>query len=330
MTVAAGLEHACMSLMDLTGYCWGDNGEGQLGDGTTTDRPILDVVRDPSGAGPLTGIRLVVAGERHTCALRSDTTVLCWGRNDKGQLGDGTTTDSLTPVAVVDVGGAGTLSGVTHLSAGAKHTCAVRSDGTVVCWGLNDKGQLGDATTTDHASPVVVVDVSGTGTLGMIRHVGLGSQHSCAVSNVDQVLCWGSNNSGQLGDLSTVSRSVPAHVVGIGGVGGLSGVRWVDGGVEHTCVSTRSDTVACWGRNDRGQVGDGTTVSPQTSPREVVAPSGTGVLSSIAAVAAGREHSCGFRRDANTAFCWGRNDKGQLGTGGSPGESAVPVETLGP
>ncbi|MDH3731255.1 MAG: signal peptidase I, partial [Acidimicrobiia bacterium] len=308
LTVAAGLKHSCMSLMDLTVYCWGRNDKGQVGDGTTTNTPILSPVVDPSGSGPLTGVRQVVAGGEHSCALRSDATVLCWGLNDKGQLGNATTTNSFIPVQVAGVGGTGTLTGVTWLSAGAKHTCAVRTDTSVICWGHNDKGQLGDGTTTDATSPGVVIGMGGVGTLASVRQVGLGSAHSCAVSQSDQVHCWGHNNSGQLGDLTTLNRSTPVAVIGVGGVGMLTNVRWVDGGLEHTCVATLADTALCWGRNDKGQVGDATTVSPRLSPRQVVAPSGTGTLSPVAAVAAGSEHSCAFRRDSTTGYCWGRND----------------------
>lgn len=330
LTVAAGLKHSCMSLMDLTVYCWGRNDKGQLGDGTTADRATLGSVVATTGSGHLTGIRQVVAGDEHTCALRAGTTVVCWGRNDKGQLGNNAATgDTPIPQQVSGVGGTGFLTGIAWLSAGAKHTCAASLAGNVLCWGLNASGQLGDNTTTDRAVPVQVVGVGGIGVLGSMRQVGVGSNHSCAVSTAAQVYCWGSNSSGQLGDLTTLSRSTPLLVLGVGGVGTLSNIRWVDGGSEHSCATSLADTVFCWGRNDRGQVGDGTVVSPRTTPRQVVSPSGSGVLTPVSAVAAGSEHSCAFRRDATSGYCWGRNDKGQLGIGGGA-DSSIPVATSGP
>jgi alpha-tubulin suppressor-like RCC1 family protein len=118
-------------------------------------------------------------------------------------------------------------------------------------------------------------------------------------------------------------------VKGTGGSGTVSGIRWVDGGYEHTCAITLADTAYCWGRNDRGQVGDGTTTGPRLAPTQVVSTSGSGSLSSIAAVAAGLEHSCAYRRDDTTAYCWGRNTSGQLGNGTTT-DSPVPVATDGP
>jgi signal peptidase I len=331
LTVAAGLKHSCMSLMDLSVHCWGRNDRGQVGDGTTSDTAVPAAVVGTSGAGHLSGVRQVVAGDEHTCALLSDTTVVCWGRNDKGQLGnDKATGDTSTPQVVKGVGGSGTLSGVTWLSAGVKHTCAATTSGGVVCWGLNANGQVGDNTTTDRSVPVQVTGVGGSGTLGSIRQVGAGANHSCAVSTAAAVYCWGSNSSGQLGDATTTQRPAPVQVTAIGGTGTLGNVRWVDGGVEHSCAATLADSVVCWGRNDKGQVGDGTTTSPRTSPRQVVSTSGSGSLASVSAVAAGSEHSCAFRRDATAAYCWGRNDKGQLGNDKATGDSAVPVVTSGP
>jgi alpha-tubulin suppressor-like RCC1 family protein len=317
-------------LSDLTVSCWGRNDRGQVGDGTTDDSTVFTSVVGVGGSGALTGVRQVVAGGEHSCALLSDTSVVCWGRNDKGQLGNnGATGDVAVPQQVVGVGGSGTLSGVTWLAAGAKHTCAVNVSGGIWCWGLNDKGQLGDATTADRSAPVAVAGVGAMGTLTSIRQLGLGAAHSCAVSAASAAYCWGSNDSGQLGDATASDRTSPVPVSGPGGSGTLADLRWIDGGSEHTCATTLAGTVYCWGRNDQGQVGDGTTAGPRLSPTQVVSTSGSGTLSSISAAAAGSEHSCAYRRDDDTSYCWGRNDQGQLGDGTTV-DSPVPVATNGP
>ena len=151
-----GQAHACLARAEGSVWCWGLNDRGQLGDTTTTNRTSPVQVTGPGGTGTLTGAVDVAAGPVHSCALRSDTTVWCWGLNDKGQLGDTTTTNRTSPVQVTEPGGTGTLTGVDSITAGAKFTCATKTDGTVWCWGENGNGQLGDGTTTDSSSPTRV------------------------------------------------------------------------------------------------------------------------------------------------------------------------------
>jgi MYXO-CTERM domain-containing protein len=176
---------------------WSPNYYGQLGDGTTTDRTTpVDVT------GLTSGVSSVAAGYLHTCSLTTGGGVKCWGNNGNGQLGDGTTTNRTTPVDV-----AGLTSGVSSVSAGYFHTCAVTTGGGVKCWGDNGFGQLGDGTTTDRTTPV---DVAGL-TSG-VSAVSAGSSHTCVLTAGGGVKCWGSNDKGQLGDGSRLW--VPVTVVG--------------------------------------------------------------------------------------------------------------------
>ncbi len=138
----------------------------------------------------------VAAGLVHTCAVRSDGTVWCWGRNDKGQLGDATTTDATSPVQVTGPGGTGTLTGIASITAGAEFTCATGTDTTVRCWGENSDGQLGDGTSTDATSPVQVTGPGGTGTLTGATEAAAGEAFTCAIRTDTTAWCWGRNDKG--------------------------------------------------------------------------------------------------------------------------------------
>jgi hypothetical protein len=168
----------------------------------------------------------VSASDLHSCALSSTGTVKCWGDNRSGELGDGPTSQSSTPVPVKGVGGVGTLSNVTQISAGGSHTCALLTDHTVECWGYNGGGQLGNGTTTQSATPVQVKDVTGTGPLSNVTQISAGSFYSCALSSSGTV-CWGVNGKGQLGNGTYDSSSTPVQVEDVAGTGTLSDVTQI-------------------------------------------------------------------------------------------------------
>jgi len=202
VALAAGFRHNCALLANGTVVCWGDNRQGQLGNNplTTSSSVAIPV------AGLTTAVALT-AGNAHTCALLSSGKVKCWGLNNNGQLGDGSINPSFQPVTVQQllVGrGLVDLSGIVALEAGSLHTCALRVEGKVFCWGDNTRGQLGDGTTIDnHAAsvkPVQQVVPEGRFDLGAIVALGIGQQHSCALRVDGQPFCWGSNQNGQLGD----------------------------------------------------------------------------------------------------------------------------------
>jgi alpha-tubulin suppressor-like RCC1 family protein len=299
--LATGRFHTCALTSTGGVKCWGSNLAGQLGDGTTTQRSM------PENVNGLTGdITLLVTGESHTCALTSAGGVKCWGSNHSGQLGDGTTTDSTIPVDV-----SGLSSGVTALATGQMHTCALTSSGGVKCWGYNWAGQLGDGTTTQRNTPV---DVNGL--TSVVTALEGGWYHTCALIGGGKVKCWGWNGSGQLGDGTTDNRSTPVNVSGLSG-----GVTALAAGVEHTCALLNGGGVKCWGWNNYGEVGDGTTTQRNT-PVDV-----RGLTKGIKALDAGAYYTCALDNSGGVK-CWGKNRLGQLGDGTTTNHSR-PVDVNG-
>ena len=188
------------------------------------------------GAASAGGAFKVAAGESHTCAINSAGGVVCWGWNEWGQLGDGTTTDRSSPVPVV-----GLASGVTAIAVGGTHTCALAAGGQVMCWGMNADGQLGVGSTVLQLN--VPWPVQGLG--GGVVAIAAGGRHTCALASAGGgVLCWGDNALGQIGDGTTTIRRAPTWVSGL-----TSGVSAITAGGKHTCARTTGEAAKCWGEN---------------------------------------------------------------------------------
>jgi alpha-tubulin suppressor-like RCC1 family protein len=286
--LAAGHFHTC-GLMSGGGVkCWGANWDGQLGNGTATERSTaVDVVELD---GPVTAL---AGGHSHTCALLGAGGVKCWGDNEFGQLGDGTTADKHAPVEVAGLGGPAIA-----IAAGERHTCAVMSDGGVKCWGSNLGGQLGDGSMDDRQMPV---DVIGLGSQASAVTAGRG--HTCALTSVGVAKCWGGNGWGQLGDGTLDGPPQPRAVHGLD-----SGVVAVSAGGDHACALTADGGVKCWGGNWIGQLGVGTPAD-HYPPVDVA-----GLNNTVSALTAGWQHTCALT-EAGTVQCWGLNTYGQLGNG---------------
>ena len=326
--ISAGGWHTCARLDDGTAACWGYNGNGALGDGTTTDRSLPAAVHNPGNTGPLTGVTAIEAGMYYACARLDEGTAACWGRNNYGQLGDGTTTDRSLPAAVRNPANTGSLTGVSAVSAGSDHTCARLDDGTAACWGYNGWSELGDGTTTDRSLPAPVRNPGNTGPLTGVTAVSAGSDPTCARLDDGTAACWGYNGYGALGDGTTTQRSLPAPVRNPGNTGPLTGVTAVSAGGNHACARLDDGTAACWGWNAYGQLGDSTTTM-RFLPAPVRNPGNTGVLAGVTAISKIYSYTCARLDDGNAA-CWGWNEYGQLGDGTTTNRlTPVPVVGLG-
>lgn len=295
-SIDAGGSHSCAVTDAGAALCWGYNYFGQLGNGDNRDRDWPTPVE-----GLAAGIGEIAAGANHSCARTGAGAVLCWGQNGFGQLGDGSDTNRLVPVAV---GGLG--SGVTAIAAGFEHTCALVED-TVKCWGNNDYGQLGDGTQTERHAPVTVSGLAG------VTAIAAGGGHTCAVAG-GLVKCWGSNDYGQLGDGTQTERHAPVTV------GGLTGVTAIAAGGDQTCA-LQAGAAWCWGANGYGQLGDGSVLD------RFVPVAVSGLSSGVGAIATGDGYACAVVGASGNVRCWGANWVGQLGDG-SFDEHHAPVVVL--
>ena len=286
-SLAAGKDFTCAVTAVGAVMCWGYNWYGQLGDGSVINRTAPVAV-----SGLTSGVRTVTAGRYHTCALTTSGGVKCWGYNGQGQLGDGTATSHRTPIDVN-----GLTSGVSAIAAGGYHTCALKTDGSLLCWGDNSAGSLGDGTVSNRTEPVNV-----NGLDGKVSAVSAGIHHTCALLNKGTVQCWGANHSGQLGDGSLTDRAVPAEVTGLN-----EEVTFLAAGDDYACVVV-DGKIYCWGENGDGQLGDGTTIDRST-PVAV-----NNLTEEAEIVAAGSINSCAALDDGGIS-CWGDNRYGQLGVG---------------
>jgi len=326
---AASQTHTVALMTDGTVWAWGENGSGQLGNGTGIDSKTPIQVLGPGGAGFLTGIVGIAAGySEFNVALKDDGSVWTWGQNIYGQLGYGLTGGKTTPVQVKGPGGVGYLTDVQSVSAGGSHTVALKTDGTVWAWGHNNTGQLGDGTETDSTTPVQVVGPGGSGVLTDVRYVEAGDSYTVAIKSDNTVWAWGDNGSGQLGDGTNTDRKTPVQVVGIGGTGFLADTQVVSAGGRHTVALKADGSIVAWGLNQDGQLGDGTTIFNRKTPAPVVGPDGTGTFADAETIVAGDSHTVALKADG-TVWTWGRNFWGQLGNG-MLGETTLPEQVIGP
>ena len=312
--IAGGSAHSLALTSSGQVLAWGYNADGELGNGITTTTGCF-CISTPVAVSLPSGITVtaIAGGQSHSLALTSTGQVLAWGSNSYGQLGNGSTTNSSTPVAVSLPSG----TTVTAIAAGDGHSLALTSSGQVLAWGWNFYGQLGNGTTTNSSTPVPVSLPSGT----TVTAIAVGFYHSLALTSSGQVLAWGWNFYGQLGNGTTTTTTscqcIPTPVQ----VSLPSGttVTAVAGGYGHSLALTSTGRMLAWGYNGYGELGNGSTTNSST-PVAVSLPSGT----TVTAIAGGFYHSLALT-SSGQVLAWGINNYGQLGNGTTTNSSTPAV-----
>ena len=279
--VAAGDSHSAAVTKDGDLYMWGYNEYGQLGVYTNVDKNAPVLINNSTTALPAKSVKYVALGYYHSAAITKDGSLYMWGRNNYGQLGDGTTTDRYTPVKIMD--------NVSSVSLGGYHSAAITKDGSLYMWGYNYYEQLGNGTTTDRYTPIkIMVNVAS---------VSLGSSHSAAITKDGNLYMWGNNGYGQLGDGTTTKKTRPQRVA--------SNVQSVKLGYNHTTVISKDGGLYTWGYNYYGQLGNGTTTDSSNPIK---------IMNDVVSCAGGYNHTVALKKDG-TVYTWGYNRYGQLGDG---------------
>jgi alpha-tubulin suppressor-like RCC1 family protein len=332
--IDAGGYHGCGITTTEQLLCWGYNGDGQLGIASTT------MVPNPTLIPTVVRYRRVVAGFYHTCAYTLASKTVCWGANSDGRLGGGASGGSTSdPQTVILAPTIDTLHGDTlvtgsaellaqNIAAGEAHTCAIDLSQHMACWGRNAEGQLGRGDASSFNPP------TGVNSGDLWKEVSVGGLHTCAITLAGAARCWGYNVAGQLGDGTTGNSSTPVNVAGAGSFRTdplvifhspdpdfpLPPGPFIAAGYDHSCGITTGGATACWGLNEYGQLGDGTTANRST-------PATVAGGHAFAAVTGGLRHSCALDT-GGAAWCWGDNTYGELGDG-TTARSSTPVAVAG-
>jgi uncharacterized protein YjdB len=305
--VDAGQRFTCGVLTDGEAYCWGENDEGEVGSGTTGGQ--FTTPQLVSGNHDFTTLS---SGFFHNCGVTTGQDIYCWGNNANAALGDGTANSSNIPVKV---SGAFSWS---QVSAGANHTCARTTSNDAYCWGVNQQGQLGDGNGNVNGSGDSTIPKAVSGGFSF-TDIASGLSHTCGVTSSGDMYCWGENADGQLGIGSTSQLLAPTTAV--------SGSQtWVDvsAGSAHTCGTTTTGKVYCWGANNNGQLGrDPNTTTNSNTPIEVTISG-----ASLDTVELGFGYSCAITSNSD-AYCWGFNGQGNFGNGGANATQFTPVQVGG-
>ena len=311
-SIATGGRHTCVLNTDGTVSCFGKNDFGQLGQPLSTPANPT-----PTTVAGISNVTSITAGEVFTCATKSDGTVWCWGDNGVGQLGvpaTGLPTQGAPPSpyspSPVQVAG---VTGAIAVEAGNAFACALKTDGTVVCWGVNDVGQLGRGAVSSATSVAAAVP-----DLDRVASLTSGRAHTCARKTSGAVFCWGAGDAGQLGAGSTDPHYLPEVVPTLGSV------RNVAASEDTTCAVRTTGTAACWGSNSNGQLGNGNKTNS-------LAPSTVTGLTNAVVIAPGWRHTCALLT-SGTVQCWGANNVGQLGNGAggaAAADSTSPITVPG-
>ncbi len=326
--VSAGYRHSMIlkknsDLWAVGGTDKGQLGIGQIGPDAKKVTPVTVLTSPPPGGQPMTGVKQVSAGGRHSMILKTNDTLWAVGANDFGQLGNDTTDTKSIPVQVLIVAGGAGMTEVDQVSAGSAHTMILKKNGELWAVGRNNVGQLGDNTTDNKLIPVAVKNAEGR-PMTEVAQVSAGLDYTMILKKNGELWAVGLNNFGQLGDGSTNDQWTPVEVKTADG-SAMTGVAQVSAGFHHTMILKKNGELWAVGRNNFGQLGDGST-DDQWTPIEVKTADGS-AMTGVAQVSAGNFHTIIVKRDG-TLWAVGDNRSGQLGNGksGDDVKELIPVE----
>lgn len=320
--IGTGRDTACVLTVSSDVYCWGDNSSGMYGDGTLVDSLVPKLVDFGNAFNGETITQLSV-GYYHNCAVTDAGSVYCWGYGRKGRNGNNSTADALSPVRVNAFGDLANKA-VKYVSAGTDHTCAISVDNLIYCWGDNFEDQLGqDRNSMTQSLTPILIATMGSATGKTLTKVEAGGYVSCALDSTGVAHCWGANYSGGTGTgLPFSYQPNPMSIVMNGALNGKYLID-IDAGSDSMCGIANDNQGYCWGWNNRGQLGDGTT-NPGLAP---VAVDTSGALAgkTLQKLSIHTTHTCALASD-NQTYCWGDNFNGELGINdGGMGEEHSPV-----
>lgn len=304
--ITAGKNHTCVLTSQNGIKCWGVNADGQLGDGTFTNRSTpVDV------SGLTSDVVAISASLFNTCALTTTGTVKCWGKNSFGQIGDGTTTTRNLPTNVL-----GLPDNIKAIATSGLTNCAVNENSGVLCWG--DKDAIGNEVTQTFSTIPIAV----TGLSSGVSVLAGGDLSFFAVMNDGGVKSWGADGNGQQGDGLALGpkRKIPDYVSGIGPGSGASDLSTMGAGT-HTCVIFLNSPLKCWGQNGNSQASADGSVSNAQPPSLI-----NNIAEKVIGVATGATSTCVIIQ-GGTVKCWGKNNNGQLGDG-TLNEQSLPVNVV--
>jgi alpha-tubulin suppressor-like RCC1 family protein len=309
-----GMAHGCV-VRDGTAWCWGDNSEGQLGDGTRHSQVEAHPVLSSLDADVIE----ISSGSHHTCARGSNGSLWCWGDNSRGQLGLAIDKKrKKKPMAMSKLDG-----DVASVTAGADHTCALTTAGQAWCWGDNSHGQLGIGGSQNLTRSPALVAALGNDVARIAASES--SAHTCAMSNDGTLSCWGANSDGQLGDSTRADRNVPVQVASTVSGAAFDEVTDACTGALHTCARRADGSVWCWGSNDQRQLGNG-AFNGARAKQPVRVDMERGVAQGT--LSCGANHTCAIDDDGSLQ-CWGDNSHGQLGNGSTANQASRPGPVTG-
>jgi alpha-tubulin suppressor-like RCC1 family protein len=315
--ISAGEGSTCGIIQDGRAYCWGNDGDGELGNGAITGNQASPSLVDTTGIAGFIGWLDISTNDNLTCGIIQDGRGYCWGADSDGKLGNGAITGSKNAPSLIDTTGIPGFVAWSQVYTGEDFACGIVKDGRAYCWGDDGVGQLGNgAIIGDRASPSLVdtTAIPGFAAWKIIDTGGDDVEHVCGIIQDGRGYCWGADFDGQLGNGAITGDQASPSLVDTSGISGFIAWQSIAAGEESSCGIIQDGRGYCWGKDSNGELGNGTTITgDQVSPSPIDTTAIPG--GSWDAVAVGDEMACGILR-TGPSYCWGWDDDGKVGNGG--------------